>query len=329
MRCHKAKAKIEMADWTDPELADHLKICPSCAKLAQAQSILDSAAKTVKNQTAFQPSDLSVIKANLAARQSQKELSFMSKVRNTFASHRGLGFGLASVAVILLFLTLVPLPYQRIAGYDVSFAGVEGVVSGDQMQKAMSAIGHRNVPIKVVASENGVNYEFQSLQSLQAAKEVATAFAALTKTKVSPQIMPNIETVSASLYAQAREKERRVEIEVNGEGKTDEQIKAEIEAKLAAQGLGCTLVYIKTDSTGGSREIKLQIEEAEKCAPGSAGPTIEIDARGKTDEQVKSEIEAKMAAQGHPDAQVIIHSEGADSTRKLEIRIEDTDTTKH
>jgi hypothetical protein len=327
MRCHKAKAKIEMADWTDAELVAHLKSCPSCAKLAQAQSILDSAAKTVKNQTAFQPSDLSVIKANLAARQSQKELSFMSKVRNTFASHRGLGFGLASVAVILLFLTLVPLPYQRIAGYDVSFAGVEGVVAGDQMQKAMSAIGHGNVPIKVVASENGVNYEFQSLQSLQAAKEVATAFAALTKTKVSPQIMPNIETVSASLYAQAREKERRVEIEVNGEGKTDEQIKAEIEAKLAAEGCAGSLVYLKTDSTG-KKEIKLEIQTTDS-ASCQLGATIEVGTHGKTDDQIKAEVAAKLAAQGHPNAKVEINSQGSDSTRKVEIRIEDIDTTGH
>jgi len=327
MRCHKAKAKIEMADWSDPELADHLKICPSCAKLALAQSILDSASESVRNQAALPASDLSVIKATMAARQSQKELSFMSKVQNMLADHRGLGFGLASVAIILLFLTLVPLPYQRISGYNVTFAGVDGLVPGDQMQKAMSAIGHGNVPIKVVASENGVNYEFQSLQSIQAAKEVATAFAALTKTKVSPRIMPNIETVSASLYAQAREKERRVEIEVNGEGKTDEQIKAEIESKLAAQGLGGSLVYLKTDSTG-RHEIRLNIEESDST-PKTPETTIEIDTHGKTDEQIKAEIQAKMAAQGHPNAKIEMHTTGSDSLKRMELRIEDIDTTGH
>ena len=110
MRCQKAKAKIELADWTDPELIAHLKSCPSCARLASAQSILDSATESVRNQASFPASDLSVIRANLAARQSQKEQSVMSKISNTFAGHRGLGFGLVSVAIILLFLTLVPLP---------------------------------------------------------------------------------------------------------------------------------------------------------------------------------------------------------------------------
>jgi hypothetical protein len=193
------------------------------------------------------------------------------------------------------------------------------------MDKALGAIGYGNISVKVSVSDKGADYEFSSLPSLQAAREVATAFAALTKTAAVPRIMPRIETVSASLYAQARN--RMVQIEVNGEGKTDEQIKAEIEAKLAAQGFSGSIVYLKTDSTG-RKNINLQIEESDSM-PGQAGTTIDIDTHGKTDDQIKAEVAAKMAAQGHPKAQINVHSEGADSTRKIELRIEDIDTTGH
>ena len=64
----------------------------------------------------------------------------MSKISNTFAGHRGLGFGLVSVAVILLFLTLVPLPYQRIAGYDVCFAVSERWAQAIKCDNAQDAI---------------------------------------------------------------------------------------------------------------------------------------------------------------------------------------------
>ncbi len=325
MRCHKAKAKIESSDWTDPELTAHLKSCQSCAKLAAAQRVIDLAQESITNEAVLKPSDLSVIKANLAARQSQKELSFMSKISTALAGHKSWGLGLGFVVFAILFLTLVPLPYQRINGYNVSFAGVEGVIPQAQMTKALNAIGYGNVAVKVAASEKGTDYEVSSLPSLQAAKEVAAALAALTEAKANAKIAPNIETVSASLYAQARN--RIIQIEVNGEGKTDEQIKAEIESKLAAQGCTGSLVYLKTDSTG-RREIKLDIQTSDSAAC-QMGTTIEVDTRGKTDDQIKAEVESKLAAQGHPGAQVEVRSNGGDSLHNVEIRIENIDTTQH
>jgi hypothetical protein len=323
MRCRKAKAKIESADWTGPELAAHLEVCESCAKLAQAQKLLDSAMNSIK-QEAVEPGDISVLKASLAARQATKERSIMSKISSALAGHKPLSFGLGFGILVILFLTLVPLPYQRISGYSVSFADVEGVVPADQMSKVMSAVGYENVPVKVEAGQKGVYYEFQELKSLQEAREVASAFVEYTKTKSSPWIKANIETISASLYAQARDK--RIRVEIDATGKTDEQIKAEIKSKLAAQGYTEPVIYLKTDSTG-KREIRLDI----KGSGYSITPKqqIEIDAKGKTDAQIKAEIESKLAAQGHPNAEVKIESEKADSTRKIEIRIENPDTAGH
>jgi hypothetical protein len=323
MRCRKAKAKIESADWTDPDLAAHLKICRSCAKLAQAQSVLDLSLKSVR-QEAVEPSNVSVLKAALAARQTTKEPIKMFK--HAILSHPRLGFGLAFFIVAVLFLTLVPLPYQRIAGYDVSFAGVEGVVPADQLTKAMSAIGYEKVPVKVTADKNGAYYEFQSLNSLKEAREVANAFVEFTKTKSTAWIKPNFETVSGSLYAQARDK--WVKVEVDATGKTDEQIKEEIRSKLAAQGYTEPVIYLKTDSTG-KKEIRLEINEKDGGYASPPKEQIEVDTKGKTDAQIKAEIESKLAAQGRSNAWVKVNSAGSDSTRKIELRIEEKDTTGH
>jgi hypothetical protein len=325
MRCRKARFKLSVNDRTDPELLKHLNECQSCAGLAQAQGIVDSAFNIIREQENPTPSDLAVIRSSLATRQSPKELSIMTKLTTAVTDHPRLGVGLAVGALALAFLILVPLPYQRVAGYDVQFLSVSKVIPGDQMGKALNSIGYGNIAVEVAAKQSGTDYKFASLPTLKAAKEVAAAFSALAATSVSPTITPRIETVSASLYAQARNK--MIQIEVNGEGKTDEQIKAEIESKLAAQGYSGSLVYLKTDSTG-KKEIKLQIEGSDSCPPGLSATTVEIDTHGKTDEQIKAEVESKLAAQGHPEAQVKISSSGVDSLRQVEIKIENCDPTK-
>ena len=174
--------------------------------------------------------------------------------------------------------------------------------------------------MEVAASNGGFTYLISNLPNRAAARAVVAAIAALSGIESEAQINPIIETISASLYAQARE--RIIKIEVDGKGKTDDQIRAEIESKLAAQGLSPAFIFVKTDSSG-ERQIRLEINEKGNSS-ASLQSTIEVDSRGKTDEQIKAEVKARLAEQGHPDANITIERSGADSLRQIRIEIEDT-----
>jgi hypothetical protein len=172
----------------------------------------------------------------------------------------------------------------------------------------------------VTASEKGTDYTFSNIASMKAVKEISAAFKTLSGTKTDPTISTKYETVSGSLYAQARN--RMIKVEVDGTGKTDEQIKAEIESKLAAQGFNGSLVFIKTGNDG-ERKIQLNIEE-NGDSQGAPQQTIEIDGRGKTPDQLKDEIKSKLEQQGHQNVNVTVQNEGSDSLRRIEVEIKDT-----
>jgi hypothetical protein len=301
---------------------NHLSSCPDCSRLAEAQKILSSALETAKVSDDGEATPISVLKAKLAMSSTTKELSIMATLKNGFLGHRGLGFGIALGVLAILFIVLVPLPYSRTVGYNLTFSGVDQGTPTQAIMGALDKLGYGNLSVNVNASPAGMDYLFSNLPNLRAAKEVAAAFASLSGTKAKPQIKPIIETVSGSLYAQARNKS--IQIEVNGEDKTDEQIQAEIESKLAAEGFKGSLVYLKTDSSG-KRNVHLEIQEADSGqGGGEAKQTIVIDGRGKNDSQIQNEIKQKLIETGKPNANVSVKVEGPDSLRKIEIQVIDT-----
>jgi hypothetical protein len=263
---------------------------------------------------------LGAVMAKAAMWSNEKEQSIMAKLTNVIASHKRASIATAFGLAALIFFLAVPFPYQRIVGYRITLSGVEIYIPDGDLAKSMEALGYTGAQINVVASPDGFDYEIGNLPSMAAAKEVAAATVSLTGTKVSPVIAPEIELVSGSLYAQARE--RLVRIEVDGKGKTDDQIKAEIESKLVAQGLSPGFIFVKTDSTG---ERRIQMEIGEKgVGHGGMETTIEIDGRGKSNAQIEDEVKARMALQGHPNANVTIESSGPDSLREIRIEIQDS-----
>jgi hypothetical protein len=302
------------------ELMNHARDCPSCSRLINAHELLTRALSSARTEKAAAATPISTVRARAAMHEQQKEILNMAKFTGLFSNHRRFTFGIAFGLLALIFFVAIPFPYQKIVGYNVALNGVPEEIPTADLSRAMDAIGQGQAPVKVLALETGFNYQVPGLPTEDDAREVGAVIAALSGTDITPQIAPVYETVSASLYAQARE--RIIKIEVDGKGKTDDQIKAEIESKLAAQGLSPAFVFVKTDSTG-QRQIRMEINEKGEGHSGLQS-TIEVDSRGKTDAQVAAEIRAKLAEQGHPNANVTIESSGADSLRQIKIEFEDS-----
>lgn len=144
--------------------------------------------------------------------------------------------------------------------------------------------------------------------------------------------------VSGSLYAQTEDKPTKIEIEV--EGKSDAEIKAEIEDKLREQGLANPDVTV-TLKPDGMREIKVGIRDStetgmkekqiEIILPEDQSikikePSLEIsaDSKDKTDEEIKEEIRQKLTAEGVQDVDISVTTDSS-GERKIEIKMEKED----
>jgi hypothetical protein len=323
MRCRQARIRLEKQSKIDAELIEHLNGCPECSQLARAQDLLNSSFRSLRSEPEIPSSSLAVIRAQMATLEDSKEQNIMASLKDGIKSHPRLGLGVTFGLLALLFLVLVPLPYQRVSGYSVQIGGIDPSIPTQELAQAIKALGYENISIKAMISPDNATLAFSNLPNLKAARGVVAAVKSLTGTEDAPEITPQFETVSASLYAQAREK--MIKIEVDGTGKTDEQIKAEIESKLAAQGCDKPLVYFKREP-GGKKNIQMELKTNDCSNVNPSQQTLEIDARDKTDDQIKAEIQAKLAAEGHQNAQVSITTTGSDSTldRKIEIQLSDS-----
>jgi hypothetical protein len=165
--------------------------------------------------------------------------------------------GLALLVAFLIVATLVPFTYEKTVGYDATFAGIESPLDAQTLLKAVEALGYGNASINTNSHGDLTDYTVAGLPSEDAVREVGAALYTLTGYDRAPQITPVKSKVSGTLYAQARD--RLIEVQVDASGKSDAEIRAEIIAKLAEQGVTANDVSVNTDANG-NRQIDLSVE---------------------------------------------------------------------
>lgn len=144
--------------------------------------------------------------------------------------------------------------------------------------------------------------------------------------------------VSGNLYAQTKDKPTKIEIEV--EGKSEAEIKAEIEDKLREQGFANPDVTV-TLKPDGMREIKIAVQDSSETGMKEKQieiivpedqpikikePSLEIsvDSKDKTDEEIKEEIRQKLTAEGVQDVDISVTTDSS-GERKIEIEMKKED----
>jgi hypothetical protein len=339
MRCAEARRRLNRNDGYDSELIRHLTECAVCSQVARAERLLVSALADAREREDSAVTPFSDLRRNLTARLSEeerKEKSIMSLAKKQVKKHPRSSLGLALAAAVFTLVILLPLPYSRIVGYEVSFkdADTGQDLPAEELDRTLTILGYEQPPMTVVTGSESEDYTTLFLPTESAAKEVSFAFQSMTGKRVEIVTRPIIKNVSASLYAQVRDK---IKIEVESKDKTDEQIKAEIEEKLKAQGFSNPDVSVKTKSDG-MREIRVGIQDSsqtekkekqmEIVLPSDETiqirePSVEIsvDAEGKTDDEVRQEIERKLAEQGIENADIKV-TKDSEGRRQIELKIE-------
>jgi hypothetical protein len=335
MRCHEARNRINVGDLDDTSLTEHLRKCPACASLAAAESRLSNSLRVVSEDRTQLATPMPILRQRIeqmAAPSLRKETALMSTLLNQIRAHRRLSVSLAAAVAVFLFVMLVPISYQRVTGYDasVAFADLPREIPKESLRSALATIGQSDAKVMLEKQNEKTIYRVKGLSSQLAARELVAVLNALAGTKGRPEITPVLETVSASLFAQARDK--IITIEVDGAGKTDAELETEISAKLTEAGLSPDQVTVTTGSdgyrqisisasrnnaeVGDSAQIQLKVKGDSKVGFNMLSPE---ETKNMTDAELKAALEAKLAEQGITNADVVV-TKDAEGKRKVEVK---------
>jgi len=253
----------------------------------------------------------------------RSEEGFTMKVLHSLKSHPAMSavLGIAVVAVVLL---AIPISYTRTTGYratlEISDAtGVDIETVAGEFAKALDTEN-----VKLAAGPRGARISAEvPVRSAGTLEGIASGFAqALTERGVTAtaEVEPVTERVTGNVYAMAAN--GIVEIRVNSEGLTDEEIEDEIRTQLEAAGFEACLVDVETGD--GQTRIEIGIEQSmEDGADGACTPVrisidglepppggeyervcameLRIDAAGKTPEEAEAEARTHLEAMGMGD----------------------------
>ena len=264
MRCREARRLMsEDKNLANRDLLDHLKTCRACALEARSHKFLDFALEGERKISPGPTSDLSALQTRvqaLAAAHKQKDTSIMNTIGNTVSRRRKLTLSLGIVAVMLLFVTLVPFPYSRTVGYELIYGNIDPArdIGVDAVLAGVEALGYEGIWVNSNTAGAETFYTISNLPTPEAVNETAVAFATLTGYEGQPEVRPIVKKVSGSLAAQARDRLFSFDFELSGG--TDAEMEAEVMAKLLSEGVPVTGVTVETDADGQST-IQIEIGE--------------------------------------------------------------------
>jgi hypothetical protein len=107
---------------------------------------------------------------------------------------------------------------------------------------------------------NVVKYHIRGIPSRKAAKEISSAISSLMSSVPDIVITPIIAQATGSIYAQVKEK---IDLKVVTEGKTDEEVRKELEEGLKKRGYEDPRVTVTTDDEGQRRIVIKNVELSE------------------------------------------------------------------
>jgi hypothetical protein len=321
MRCKKVKRLIdEGIGLSDKSVTKHIRSCPSCARAAEAAGILRDSIKAARENDNFQPTSLAFIRSRveaLAGARFEKE-TIMTAIKKQYKARPGLVAGLGVAIIAFLFITLVPFSYTRTVGYTATISGVDRSVDVtlEQFKGAIKALGYDDVIVERLPD----GYRVANLSSKEAAQKVAGAFAVMSGVESTAKIEPVVKHTSGSLYAQVKEK---LKVKIDASGMSDTEIEDAIRSKLTEAGFVNIDVQVTTPSDG-ERRISIRMDSPEPGDTAEKGEfklelrddsddiffdlpdkdRIEVETEGKTIEEIKAEVLARLAERGITDAQV-------------------------
>jgi hypothetical protein len=210
----------------------------------------------------------------------------------------------AGVAVLAAAFLLVPFSYTKTVGHQVALemAGVspeQGWVR-DFAKQLKASLGAEGVQVRVDDAGDGPSLTLMAQVGPKEgafARQVAESYVrklAGHGVTAHASVEPVRKKVSGSLYAMAVDNV----ISVNVDGKTAEEIEAEIASRLAEAGLSATVSVEKSDS---QMKVQIRAEHDGPVEEGSAPPELELTSGGEAIGGDVQDVRCKVLKHQTPD----------------------------
>ncbi len=233
-----------------------------------------------------------------------------SKGAFTMTLRRPRVIGALATCALAAILAVIPLPYSKTVGHDVTLlfsaelppVAIKGIAR--QLKRALAA---ESVQVRLENGQATLVAKSTNRSRLEVERVTSALVQRLADKKLDAKvsIAPRTERVSGTVYAMALD--RIVQIRVDGTGKTDAQVAAEITEQLAEAGFDAWVdvkrkdgqTQISIDADDGDRQLK--IERRTVGGPAQIEMQMGLDDKrepGMTDAQLKEKIERQLRARG-------------------------------
>lgn len=226
-----------------------------------------------------------------------------------------------TVAIALILLA-IPISYTRTVGYDIRISLSEPLPDIAQLSRLAGEL-RKTLKTDAVTlqhtSDSAILLAQTPLRPRAGIEKTAAAFAgALSDLGYAAEsaVAPRTERVSGSVYAAGLQ--QVIQIRVQSEGKTPDQIASEIRDQLLQAGF--TSADVQVTDEGDQRQIQVKIEKegepGEECCPeinisiddqpaGGDRKMVRIQKTPEmTDDELRSEVERQLREQGSTNPQV-------------------------
>ncbi|UCE65547.1 MAG: hypothetical protein JSU85_11850, partial [Candidatus Zixiibacteriota bacterium] len=218
--------------------------------------------------------------------------------------------------------------------------GSEDAADKEVAADIVTALGYGEAAFTFEVDGNQVKYHIRNIPSKKVAREISSAISSLMRSTLDIIITPIIVEATGSLYAQAKDK---IDLKVETEGKTDEEVRKELEEGLKKRGYKNPRVTVTTNPEGQRRiaikNVELSEGEAKEfetvevmeLVVGEGGEieikspvkeNLDIDTKGKTNEQIKEELKKKLAEKGLKNPKITI-KDRPDGKREINVEVEE------
>jgi len=255
----------------------------------KAEQILNSSFESVKEDEKISTTPLNILQKRIESQtvdNESKEYSLMAKVTNRFIRKPGLSIGLASCLCLIALFAFLPVSCSETTGYSVDIVEKDdgtvtvastdsdqpqliievqdmengtvkkAIVDAGKLKEGLAAVGLGDVEIIHDFDGESHTFSISNLDSEEAAHKVALTVSHLTGMDDNIEINPVIEKVRASLLTHATD--RLFNVDINAEGKTDEEIQAEIVTQLEEAGM--TNPVVSFENNDGKMQIQISAD---------------------------------------------------------------------
>ena len=224
MRCHEARKTIDHLDQqrqsptVSPELQDHLKTCEHCLSYAVLSGTLDRVFEAARadDLKAVKPIDQQRTEVDARLRISpDRRFRILGReslrIMRPFYRRPAFRLSMATLAVVLAAMALVPFEYYQTVGYDLNLQGVSRQLanSDEQICELLTRLGLVEAGVDVKGCDTTCTLAILDLKSEREANLVAGAIARLNEPGLTSNIVPIRARSTRSLLEQANDLIRR------------------------------------------------------------------------------------------------------------------------